>query len=189
MPDHAARPLARHWVFVASRAARRDAARASTTIHETHAYASPTQRKPISVASAVVVAEKVEFGLPFGLDRLADDAGEVFRHESSLGALRAGMPRSSRQPSVRTVAVVPAIRSQRTHGSQTSSPNRSTKKLYPRESICLKCFLDAKIVTIPLYLSKTFINGVWNGFLFRSFFRRGDCGRDVGPCAVRQIEA
>ena len=45
-PGHAARPLARHRVFVTSRAARRGAARASTTIHETHAYASPTQRKP-----------------------------------------------------------------------------------------------------------------------------------------------
>ena len=45
-PGHAARPRARHRVFVAPRAARRGALRASTTIHETHAYASPTQRKP-----------------------------------------------------------------------------------------------------------------------------------------------
>ena len=45
-PGHAARPLARHRVFVTSRAARRGAARASTTILETHAYASPTQRNP-----------------------------------------------------------------------------------------------------------------------------------------------
>ena len=49
MPGHAARPRARHRVFVAPRAARRGALRASTTIHETHAYASPTQRKPSSL--------------------------------------------------------------------------------------------------------------------------------------------
>ena len=95
MPDRAAFAArasavrAGQWLscgFVAPRAARRGALRASTTIHETHAYASPTQRKPSALRHRGRLLAFLWDGS--GLGPLRDGCGERPKELEEGGRIR-----------------------------------------------------------------------------------------------------